>query len=86
MFFNIGNMLDCQLDIYVGNQLMQSQQIAMPDQMLVAQFMQVCKQVANDPQPIHVVMRRWEDEWNQVDGKMEQREYKLEYWNKQEAW
>ena len=86
MFFNIGNMLDCQLDIYIGNQLMQSQQIAMPDQMLAAKFMQVCKQVANDPQPIHVVMRRWEDEWNQVDSKMEQREYKLEYWNKQEVW
>lgn len=86
MFFNIGNMLDCQLDIYIGNQLMQSQQITMPDQMLAAQFMQVCKQVANDPQPIHVVMRRWEDEWNQVDGKMEQRECKLEYWNKQEVW
>ncbi len=86
MFFNIGNMLDCQLDIYIGNQLMQSQQITMPDQMLAAQFMQVCKQVVNDQQPIHVVMRRWEDEWNQVDGKMEQREYKLEYWNKQEVW
>lgn len=34
MFFNIGNMLDCQLDIYIGNQLVQSQQITMPDQML----------------------------------------------------
>lgn len=86
MFFNIGNMLDCQLDVYIGNQLMQSQQITMPDQMLAAQFMQVCKQVANDPRPIHVVVRRWEDEWNQLDSKMEQREYKLEYWNKQEVW
>ena len=49
MFFNIGNMLDCQLDIYIGNQLVQSQQITMPDQMLMSQFMQICKQVANDP-------------------------------------
>ena len=57
MFFNIGNMLDCQLDIYIGNQLVQSQQITMPDQMLAAQFMQICKQVASDLQPIHVVMR-----------------------------
>ena len=38
MFFNIDNMLDCQLDIYIGNQLVQSQQITMPDQMLAAQF------------------------------------------------
>ena len=85
MFFNM-NVTPIQLDIYIGNQLVQSSQMTMPDQMLAAQFMQVCKQVANDPQPIHVVMRRWEDEWNQVDGKMEQREYKLEYWNKQEVW
>ena len=86
MFFNIGHMLDCQLDIYIGNQLVQSQQITMPDQMLIAQFMQVCKQVANDHQPIHVVMRRWEDGYDQYDGKTKRHEYKLEYWNKQEVW
>lgn len=86
MFFNIGNMLDCQLDIYIGNQLVQSQQITMPYQMLIAQFLQVCKQVANDLQPIHVVMRRWEDEYNQYEGKTKRHEYKLEYWNKQEVW
>lgn len=86
MFFNIGNMLGCQLDIYIGNQLVQSQQITMPDQMLIAQFMQVCKQVANDPQPIHVVMRRLEDGYDQYDGKTKRHEYKLEYWNKQEVW
>lgn len=34
MFFNIDNMFDCQLDIYVGNQLTQSKQITMSDQML----------------------------------------------------
>lgn len=85
MFFNI-NITPVWLDIYIGNQLVQQQQMTMPDQMLAAQFIQMCKQVANDPQPIHVVMRRYEDVWNQANGKMEQREYKLEYWNKQEAW
>ena len=85
MFFNIGNMLDCQLDIYIGNQLMQSQQITMPDQMLAAQFMQVCKQVANDSQPIHVVMRRWEEGYDQYECKVKRHEYKVEYWNKQEV-
>lgn len=86
MFFNIDNMLDCQFDIYIGNQLVHSQKTSMLKQMIATQFMQMCKQVANDSQPIHVVVRRWEDEWNQLDGKMEQREYKLEYWNKQEVW
>lgn len=86
MFFNIGNMLDCQLDIYIGNQLVQSQQITMPDQMLIAQFMQVCKQVTSDPKPIHVVMRRWEDGYDQYESKSKRHEYKLEYWNKQEVW
>ena len=86
MFFNIGHMLDCQLDIYIGNQLVQSEQITMPDQILISQFMQVCKQVANDPQPIHVVMRRWEDWYDQYENKTQRHEYKLEYWNKQEVW
>lgn len=86
MFFNIDNMLDCQFDIYIGNQLVHSQKTSMLKQMIATQFMRMCKQVANDPQPIHVVVRRWEDEWNQLDGKMEQREYKLEYCNKQEVW
>lgn len=85
MFFNM-NITPVWLDIYIGNQLVQSRQMTMPDQMLAAQFMQVCKQVANDPQPIHVVMRRWEDGYDQYEGKVKRHEYKLEYWNKQEVW
>lgn len=86
MFFNFGNMLDCELDIYIGNQLVQSQQMTAPDQMLAAQFMQMCQQVASDQRPIHVVMRRWEDGYDQYEGKVKRHEYKLEYWNKQEVW
>lgn len=86
MFFNIGNMLDCQLDVYIGNHLVQSQQIAMPDQMLAAQFMQICQQVADDARLIHVVMRRCEDGYGQYEGNIKRHEYKLEYWNKQEVW
>lgn len=86
MFFNIDNMFDCQLDIYIGNQLVQSQQMTMPDQMLAVRFMQMCQQVANDARPIHVVMRRWEDGYDQYEGKTKRHEYKLEYWNKQEVW
>ena len=86
MFFNIGNMLDCQLDIYIGNQLIQSQQITMSDQMLADFFMQIFQQVANDTRPIHVVMRRWEDWYDQYEGNIKRHEYKLEYWNKQEVW
>lgn len=86
MFFNIGNMLDCQLDIYIGNQLVQSQQITMSDQMLADFFMQICQQVASDTRPIHVVVRRWEDWYDQYEGNIKRHEYKLEYWNKQEVW
>ena len=86
MFFNIDNMFDCQLDIYIGNQLVQSQQITMSDQMLAAQFTQICQQVASDTRPIHVVMRRWEDGYDQYEGNIKRHEYKLEYWNKQEVW
>ena len=86
MFFNIDNMFDCQLDIYIGNQLVQSQQITMSDQMLADFFMQRCQQVASDTRPIHVVMRRWENWYDQYEGNIKRHEYKLEYWNKQEVW
>lgn len=86
MFFNIGNMLGCQLDIYIGSQLVQSQQITMPDQILISQFTQICKEVASYTRPIHVVMRRWEDGYDQYENKVKRHEYKLEYWNKQEVW
>ena len=86
MFFNIGNMFDCQLDIYIGNQLVQSQQITMSDPILATQFMQICQQVASDTRPIHVVMRRWENWYDQYEGNIKRREYKLECWNKQEVW
>lgn len=86
MFFNIDNMFDCQLDIYIGNQLVQSQQITMSDPMLADFFMQMCQQVASDTRPIHVVMRRWEDWYDQYEGNIKRHEYKLEYWNKQEVW
>lgn len=48
MFFNM-NVTPVWLDIYIGNQLIQQQQMTMPDQMLAAQFMQVCKNVSRDP-------------------------------------
>lgn len=86
MFFNIDNMFDCQLDIYIGNQLVQSQQITMSDQMLADFFMQICQRVASDTRPIHVIMRRWEDGYDQYEGNIKRHEYKLEYWNKQEVW
>ncbi len=35
MFFNM-NVTPVQLDIYIGNQLVQSQQMTMPNQMLMA--------------------------------------------------
>lgn len=38
MFFNIDNMFDYQLDIYIGNKLTQSQQMTMSDQMLADFF------------------------------------------------
>lgn len=89
MFIHMPEMddfLDVTLNIYVGNQLVQSQRLSAPDQFVAIQFLQLCQQTAQQKDSYKVEMIRYEPMYDQFEGKIIKKEYKMTYWNKQETW
>ena len=89
MFIHMPEMddfLDVTLNIYVGNQLVQSQRLSAPDQIIAIQFLKLCQQTAYQKDPYKVEMIRYEPMYDQFEGKIVKKEYKMTYWNKQETW
>lgn len=78
--------LEVTLNIYVGNQVVQSQGLSGPDQMLAMQFLQFCQQAAQQKEPYKLEMIRYEPMYDQFEDKIVKKEYKMTYWNKQETW
>lgn len=78
--------LEVKLNIYVGNQIVQSQRLSGPDQMLAMQFLQLCQQAAQQSEPYKIKMVRTEPTYDQFEDKIVNQEYKMTYWNKQETW
>lgn len=83
MFFNFGfsEPIAVTLEQYIGNALVQSQQLSAPPEILQAQFMQLVQQVASQSQPMKIRMVRWEDVWNQFDNEWKKLEYSVEFQN-----
>lgn len=69
MFFNFGfsEPMTIILEQYIGNALVQSQQLSAPPEILQAQFMKLIQQVARQSQPMKIRMVRYEDAWSQID-------------------
>lgn len=69
MFFNFGfsEPLTVTLEQYIGNALIQSQQLSAPPEFLQAQFMKLVEQVVSQSQPMKIRMVRHKDVWNQFD-------------------
>ena len=83
MFFNFG-FFEPQtiiLEQYIGNALVQSQQLSAPPEILQAQFMQLVQQVASQSQPMKIRMVRYEDVWNQFDKEWKKLELEVEFKN-----
>lgn len=78
--------LEVVLNIYVGNQMVQSQRLNGPDQLLAMQFLQFCQQAAQQNEPYKLEMIRYEPMYDQFEDKIVNKEYKMTYWNKQEIW
>lgn len=78
--------LEVELNIYVGNQIVQSQRLSGPDQMLAMQFLQLCQQAAQQSDPYKIEMVRTGPTYNQFEDKIVNQKYKMTYWNKQETW
>lgn len=83
MFFNFGfsEPLTVTLEQYIGNTLVQSQQLSAPPEILQAQFMQLIQQVASQSQPMKIRMIRWEDVWSQIDQEWKKLELEMVFQN-----
>ena len=83
MFFNFGlsELLTVTIEQYIGNAIVQSQQLYSYPEILQAQFLQLVQQVASQSQPMKIRMVRWEDVQNQFDGEWKELELSVEFKN-----
>ena len=83
MFFNFGFSapLTVTLEQYIGNDLVHSQQLSAPPEILQAQFMQLVEQVASQSQPMKIRMVRWENVWDKFDGEWKKLELDMMFQN-----
>ena len=83
MFFNFGlsEPLTVTIKQYIGNALVQSQQLSAPPEFLQVQFMQLVKQVASQSQPMKIRMVRYEDVWSQFDKEWKRLELDMTFQN-----
>lgn len=79
--FGFADSYDVVFDIYIGNQLVQSQQLSAPRPLLEAQFMQLVQQINQTKQPMQVIMRRTEQVWDAFEGKMKELPLTIEFKN-----
>ena len=83
MFFNFGfsEPITATLEQYIGNALVNSQQLSAPPEFLQAQFLQLVRQVASQSQPMKIRMVRWEDVWDKFEVKWKKLELDMEFKN-----
>lgn len=83
MFFNFGlpEPLTVTIEQYIGNALVQSQQLSAPPEFLQVQFMQLVKQVTSQSQPMKIRMVRYEDVWNQFNKEWKRLELDMTFQN-----
>ena len=83
MFFNFGlsEPMEVLLEQYIGNACVSRQQLSVPPEVLQAQFIQLVQQVARQSQPMKIRMVRWEEVWNEFEGKWKKLELDMEFKN-----
>lgn len=86
MFFNVGNFdlgktYNVTIEVYVGHQLVQSQNLSAPATILQMNFLQLVKQISQEKQPMKIVMKRTEQIWDNFENKTKEVIYILECQN-----
>lgn len=83
MFINFGfsEPMDVVFEQYIGNALVNYQQLSAPPEVLQAQFIQLVQQVAKQSQPMKIRMVRWEEVWDKFEGKWKKLELDMEFKN-----
>ena len=71
MFFNFDyELTDAMVEQYIGNELVNSQRVQGPIQLLQMQFMQLVQQIARQKQPMKVKLIIPYQVWSQYDKEM----------------
>ena len=83
MFFNFGfsEPMKVLLEQYIGNTLVNSQQLSAPPEVLQVQFLQLVQEVASQSQPMKLRMVRWEDVWDRFDSEWKKLELDVAFQN-----
>ena len=65
------------IEIYIGNQLVQSQQMTTPRPFLEMQFLRIVQEIQQQSQPMKVIMKRKEIIWDNFEQIQKEIEYNI---------
>lgn len=65
------------IEIYIGNQLVQSQQMTVPRPFLEMQFLRLIQEIQQQSQPMKVIMKRKEIIWDNFEQIQKEVEYNI---------
>lgn len=68
MFFDFDVIYDVLVEQYVGNQIVSRQSFSAPKEVIMMQFLALCEQTAQEPQPRKVKMSRLQNVCDEITG------------------
>ena len=69
MFNIFGESYEVDLEIFIGDKVVQKQKLSMPKEMLMINFLQTAQQIKNDKRPMKIKMTRPEIIWDNFENK-----------------
>lgn len=79
--FNNNFFIPTIIELYIGNQLVQSQTITYPDEFVKSEFINIVNQIIHQNQPMKVIFIRYVDIYDRFENKHKQLKTTLEFWN-----
>lgn len=81
MLFDFDVLYNVLVDQYVGNQIVSRKCFSAPKEVIMMQFLALCEQAAQDPQPRKVKMTRLQNVCDEVTGEERTLELSMEFRN-----
>lgn len=81
MFFDFDVIYDVLVEQYVGNQIVSRQRFSAPKEVIMMQFLALCEQTAQEPQPRKVKMIRLQNVCDEITGEERTLELSMEFRN-----
>ena len=82
MFININNDFETVVyEVWLGEQLIERQQVQAPEEMLKLMFMNYVQELACHKEPMHLRMSGTVKIWDQLEGKFKVLPKSIDYWN-----